>query len=69
MTLFVWSMVGIAVWHFTIYVPDRFAGGIIGALCGAWAGALVSGFVLDGFEVSAANPAWRNLGFHLETRS
>ena len=26
-SVFVWSMIGIAVWDFTIFVPDRFAGG------------------------------------------
>lgn len=56
MTIFVWSMIGIALWHFTIFVPDRFAGGIVGALLAAWAGALVSGFLLDGLAISSHNP-------------
>jgi hypothetical protein len=55
-SIFVWSMIGIALWHFTIFVPDRFAGGIIGALIAAWSGAFVSGFVLEGFEVPSHNP-------------
>lgn len=56
MSVFVWSMVGIALWHFTILVPDRFAGGIVGALVAAWAGAVVSGFLLDGLTLSSDNP-------------
>ncbi len=46
MSIMVWSMVGIALWHFTVLVPDRFAGGIIGAFLAAWLGALVSGYLL-----------------------
>ena len=36
---------GIALWHFTVFVPDRFWGGIVGAFLGAGAGAMVSGAV------------------------
>ena len=56
MSLFVWSMVGIALWHFTIFVPDRFVGGIVGAFVAAWIGGVVSGFVLDGLEAPTQNP-------------
>jgi uncharacterized membrane protein YeaQ/YmgE (transglycosylase-associated protein family) len=56
MSVFVWSMIGIAVWHFTVLVPDRFAGGIIGAFLAAWLGALVSGFLLPDPGIPAANP-------------
>jgi hypothetical protein len=36
LSVFVWAMIGIALWHFTVFVPDRFWGGIIGAfLCSA----------------------------------
>jgi hypothetical protein len=34
---------GIALWHFTIFLPDRFWGGIVGAFLGSVAGALVTG--------------------------
>ncbi len=27
-----WVMMGLAIWHFTIFLPDRFWGGIVGAL-------------------------------------
>ena len=36
---------GIAIWHFTVFVPDRFKGGIVGAFLGAAGGALVSGAI------------------------
>jgi hypothetical protein len=43
MAILVWFTLGIAIWHFTVFVPDRFRGGIVGAFLGAIAGALVSG--------------------------
>jgi hypothetical protein len=46
--LLVWSMMGIAVWHFAVFVPDRFAGGIIGAFIGAVIGADALGLVVQG---------------------
>ena len=56
MSVFVWSMIGIAIWHFTIFVPDRFAGGIIGAFLAACFGAIVSGFLLEGLSLPDGNP-------------
>ena len=43
MAALVWFTTGVAIWHFTVFVPDRFWGGIVGALLGAAAGAMVSG--------------------------
>lgn len=43
MALLVWLTLGIALWHFTVFVPDRFRGGIVGAFLGAAIGAVVSG--------------------------
>ena len=43
MAALVWFTVGIAIWHFTVLIPDRFWGGIVGALLGAIAGAMVTG--------------------------
>jgi hypothetical protein len=31
LSVLVWAMIGIAVWHFTVFLPDRFWGGIVGA--------------------------------------
>jgi hypothetical protein len=41
--LLVWFTTGIALWHFTVFLPDRFWQGIVGAFLGAVAGALASG--------------------------
>ena len=35
MAMLVWAMMGLALWHFTIFLPDRFWGGIVGAFLGA----------------------------------
>ena len=43
MAVLVWFTVGIALWHFTVFFPDRFWGGIVGALLGAVAGAMITG--------------------------
>jgi hypothetical protein len=45
MAMLVWFTAGIALWHFTVFVPDRFWGGIVGAFLGAIAGAMVSGAI------------------------
>jgi hypothetical protein len=45
MSLLVWFTAGIALWHFTVFVPDRFWGGIVGAFLGAIAGAMASGAI------------------------
>jgi hypothetical protein len=56
MSVLVWVMVGIAVWHFAVLVPDRFWGGIVGAFLAAVAGAVVTGYVLPQPGVPDANP-------------
>ena len=70
MSILIWAMVGIAVWHFAVLVPDRFCGGIIGAFLAALLGALVSAFALPtpgilpgsllGLAVSYLNGALRD---------
>jgi hypothetical protein len=47
MALLVWVMVGLAIWHFTIFLPDNFWGGIVGAFCGALIGAVAFGVVVN----------------------
>jgi hypothetical protein len=47
MALVVWFTMGIALWHFTIFLPDRFWQGIIGALLGATIGAVIFGAVVQ----------------------
>jgi hypothetical protein len=56
MSIVVWVMIGIAVWHFCVLVPDRFYGGIMGAFIGATAGALASGYLLPVPGVPTDNP-------------
>jgi hypothetical protein len=56
MSVLVWAMVGIALWHFAVLVPDRFWGGIIGAFMAALLGALVSGFALPVPGLPTDNP-------------
>jgi outer membrane lipoprotein SlyB len=43
MAVLVWFTLGVALWHFTVFIPDRFWGGIVGAFIGAVLGAMVSG--------------------------
>ena len=45
MSLLVWFTAGIAIWHLTVFLPDRFWGGIVGAFLGAVAGAMTSGAI------------------------
>jgi hypothetical protein len=51
MSMLVWVMIGIAIWHFTIFLPDRFRGGIVGAFLAAIAGAVLVALVINGFNV------------------
>lgn len=55
MSALVWVMMGIALWHFTVWVPDRFWGGIVGAFAAALLAALVFGFIFNGFTVPGRN--------------
>jgi hypothetical protein len=45
MAAVVWFTVGLAIWHFTVFLPDRFWGGIVGALLGAVGGATIAGAI------------------------
>ena len=47
-------MMGLALWHFTIWLPDRFWGGIVGALLGALIGSALFGWIVNGFSVPGA---------------
>jgi hypothetical protein len=49
MGLLVWAMMGIAIWHFAVFVPDHFWGGIVGAFLFATAGAIAIGLLVHGF--------------------
>ena len=55
MAMLAWIMMGLAIWHFTIFLPDRFWGGIVGAFLGALLGAVIFGFIVNGFTVPGQN--------------
>lgn len=45
MAALVWYTMGVALWHFTVFIPDHFWGGIVGAFVGATTGAMVTGAI------------------------
>jgi hypothetical protein len=47
MALLVWFTMGIALWHFTVFLPDRFWQGIIGAFVGSVIGAVIFGAIVE----------------------
>jgi hypothetical protein len=49
--MLVWVMMGIAVWHFAVWVPDRFWGGIVGAFLAASFGSALFGLAVSGFSI------------------
>jgi uncharacterized membrane protein YeaQ/YmgE (transglycosylase-associated protein family) len=51
MSLLVWAMIGIALGHFAIFLPDRFWGGIVGAFLAATVGAILIALIINGFNV------------------
>ena len=53
MGLLAWVMMGLAIWHFTIFLPDRFWGGIVGAFVGSLVGSIVVGLIIYAVKVSA----------------
>ena len=52
MAVLAWLMMGIAIWHFAIFLPDRYWGGIVGSFVFAGVGAVVFGFALAGFQIT-----------------
>jgi hypothetical protein len=51
MGMLAWVVMGLALWHFTIWLPDRFWGGIVGAFLGALIGAVLVGLIINGFHI------------------
>jgi len=47
MGMLAWVMMGLAIWHFTIFLPDRFWGGIVGAFVGALIGGIVVALLIN----------------------
>ena len=46
MGMLAWVMIGLALWHYTVFLPDRFWGGIVGAFVGAIVGSIFVGMVI-----------------------
>jgi len=55
MAALVWIMVGLAIWHFTVFLPDHFWSGIVGAFVGAVVGSFLFGFLVNGLHVPGQN--------------
>ncbi len=47
MALVVFFTMGIALWHFTVFLPDRFWQGIVGAFIGSVLGAIIFGLIVQ----------------------
>ena len=52
MGLLGWVMMGLAVWHFSIFLPDRFWGGIVGAFLGSLFGSVIVGLAIYAVKAS-----------------
>ena len=46
MALIVFFIMGLAIWHFAVFVPDRFWQGIVGAFLGAVLGSVIFGWIV-----------------------
>ena len=51
MAILAWVMMALAIWHFTVFLPDREWGGIVGAFLGAMVGGVLFGLVVNGFTI------------------
>ena len=60
MALVVWFTMGIALWHFTVFLPDRFWQGIVGAFVGAVLGSVSFGLLVQ--QVSGKSLGETDLG-------
>lgn len=55
----VWISMATALWHFTIFIPDRFVGGMIGAFLCANGAAVAAGLSAAGFSIPAKTDVTR----------
>jgi hypothetical protein len=55
MGLLVWVMVAIALWHFTIFLPDRWWQGIVGAFAGSVLGSVIFGLIIHAGTIPGQN--------------
>jgi hypothetical protein len=47
MSILVYFTMGIALWHFTVFLPERFWQGIVGAFLGSTLGAVIFGGIVE----------------------
>ena len=59
-----WTMMGLALLHFPIFIPDHFWAGIVGAFLGSVLGAIIFGLIINGFSVPGQDAT--NIGTVLE---
>jgi ABC-type Fe3+ transport system permease subunit len=60
MALLVFFIMGIALWHFTVFLPDHFWQGIVGAFIGAVLGSVIFGLIVQ--EISGKGMGDTDLG-------
>ncbi|MGE5409263.1 MAG: hypothetical protein ACM3NV_11710 [Syntrophothermus sp.] len=60
MAILVFFTMGIALWHFTVFLPEHFWQGIIGAFIGSVLGAVVFGLIVQ--EISGKTLGDTDLG-------
>jgi hypothetical protein len=51
MAALAWVLMALAIWHFAVFLPDKFWGGIVGAFAAAIAGAVIFGVIVNGFKI------------------
>jgi hypothetical protein len=56
MGMLAWVIMGLALWHYAIFLPDRFWGGIVGAFLASVAGAVVTGVIISAAVHGVAIP-------------
>jgi uncharacterized membrane protein YeaQ/YmgE (transglycosylase-associated protein family) len=55
-SILAWLSLGFAAWHACVLVPDKFLGGIAGALAASLVGAAVGGLLLPTPGIPTGNP-------------
>ncbi|HEY7967263.1 MAG TPA: hypothetical protein VID68_09555 [Solirubrobacteraceae bacterium] len=56
MGMLAWVIMGLALWHFAIWLPDRFYGGIVGAFLASIVGGIVTGVLISAAAKGTAIP-------------
>lgn len=51
MAILTWVLISLAIWHFTVFFPDHFVGGINGAFAASAIGGVIGGYLLSGLSL------------------